>query len=1295
MKVLKWKFILIFSLGLIAACGDDNNEAPNDSQPPKSQPPAAQPKAVAPPAPKNVTASDIKPNAITISWSQSDGTKSYRVYKNGSLTKQTDSGVTQVVISEGIEQSTQYSFVLEACNDAGCSRSAPIKATTSDWPALNLKATEITSNSVKLSWDAISNMTYSVSQTSAGKEEVIASSIMTASYVVTGLSIDSSYQFSVKGCENASCTAQSRLTTQTQTIVPSKPGAITLNNANYNSVSISWGSVKYASNYQIKRDGKLLTQDDTSALTFIDDSVSGGTTYQYQVLACNKMGCSAPSELQATPPEQSIITKLDAVSVSTISLSWNAVQNKSHYRIYRLFSDGSQPILVATTGGQKYTIIDLTSATSYQFQIQACDTQSCQQQDDITVSTAQYQIILPSNITAVDTSVTTKTITLSWTPSARTDYYRLHRDAVLLAHGRITQSSFSDEQLTPNTKYIYTIKACNIDGCSAPKIVEVSTSALPTPTEKPQIPLPPTATILGSTKVLLSWKDDTSATSYTLFRNSVEVTGNIKTNSIENANLTKNTAYQYRINACNSIGCSDQSAATSITTQVEDLLTIKVTGFDAASGQYIPLNIYTQESAHSIFLDRFNKTYNNGEFIYSRKIYSNGRYGTTLRGSATNGQTCVSNKTGFNRLTGGQNVAVNINCETRVTFSFTYSTVQRVYQKNSTFLSLQPSATKTDGTSINAKAVLYSSSNEEVATVDENTGVITQHKPGNTQIRIRPKLGFYTASPVSYELRITDTNAPVVFQKNEVGQSIMQQPLATFQTLAPGAKTIVRAFFTALSSTDTTHPAVTAEISTDNKTIKKEMTCPNKAKVGPFDSPNYQKADACYAIFSKSESMEVIKPKMRLLIRSEDEQIQTSFPEVSSNAYIKLVMVPIKVNGQSQPMQTIQDIKDVIKRVMPLSQVNVTIREPYEYQGNYNGYPVETNDWGPFFTEIDQLRRTESDGKTHYYGMMPSRCFGVVGLGFTRGLTAIGIGSGCGSTSLKQTLIHELGHNLSLGHASCGTQATDPFWLNDDGWKGASKGQLSPEPLFDKKPEVLFATGTNGINNTDVMGYCGGEWLSKYHVNKISLYIANKDAYITRSSGSKRIANQNTHGLIVSGIIENNKVIMEPIILTDNTTYTENNGEYRMIFITESGTQIEHRFSPLQFDHEPNKLGISETIPVIQDIDKILFYHNEQLLDFELKGMQAQLKNRHISQFKGSVPIEIKRNVSTTDVIWNNIQYPWMTLIYLSDTHQKHVITLNKIGGNFTTDYFNDKSAGEIIVSVSDGLNNLQLKQSL
>ena len=118
-------------------------------------------------------------------------------------------------------------------------------------------------------------------------------------------------------------------------------------------------------------------------------------------------------------------------------------------------------------------------------------------------------------------------------------------------------------------------------------------------------------------------------------------------------------------------------------------------------------------------------------------------------------------------------------------------------------------------------------------------------------------------------------------------------------------------------------------------------------------------------------------------------------------------------------------------------------------------------------SEIDAIRVMEG-GTGYYMGGLPQYLqdeLSIAGLAFRPGRTSL-------ARLRSITIAHELGHNMSLRHAPCGSASRpDPGFPTRDGTIGAWGYNPSDKSLV--APEA-----------SDLMSYCGPKWISEYSFTK-------------------------------------------------------------------------------------------------------------------------------------------------------------------------------------------------------------------
>ncbi len=345
--------------------------------------------------PSNLSAVNLTPTSVSLSWSAIQGAFSYTVqYRvNGTTTWTTVTGITGTsTVLSALAESTVYQWRVKA----SCSTYSSVATfntggsgnnTACSQPS-NLMAVNLTPTSVALNWSAIQDaFSYTVQYRVNGTTTwTTVTGITGTSVELTGLAESTVYQWRVK----ASCSTYSSVATfntggSGNNTACSQPSNLMAVNLTPTSVTLSWSAIQEAFSYAVQyRVNGTTTWTLVSAITGTSTVLTGlaeNTTYQWRVKAsCSTYSsiatfltggtnvgggnggtsCSAPSN-----------TNTLSVGLSSATVEWEPVGEAVDYTVeVRLFTASSYDV-VGTVTQPGITITGLQPGMEYVWRVKA------------------------------------------------------------------------------------------------------------------------------------------------------------------------------------------------------------------------------------------------------------------------------------------------------------------------------------------------------------------------------------------------------------------------------------------------------------------------------------------------------------------------------------------------------------------------------------------------------------------------------------------------------------------------------------------------------------------------------------------------------------------------------------------------------------------------------------------------------------------------------------------------------------------------------------------------------------
>lgn len=343
-------------------------------------------------------------------------------------------------------------------------------------------------------------------------------------------------------------------------------------------------------------------------------------------------------------------------------------------------------------------------------------------------------------------------------------------------------------------------------------------------------------------------------------------------------------------------------------------------------------------------------------------------------------------------------------------------------------------------------------------------------------------------------------------------------------------------------------PAVTVEASGVGVTQTLTAIAPTQIPV----SVNYQSLNNSYRLQLPAALM---RAGLQLSIRVNGELLRTLVPQFASQNKLAVLLVPFSLgSGNDAITANLPEpatLASQIKSFLPLAEVDVRTRAPYQLKsavGNTTAYTM--------LAELADLRAAENSA-VYYYGYFKSAmgdgCCG--GLGYLPGYAAVGVDSDL----TGQTMVHELGHNLSLQHINCGNPT------NFDGlypYTGTSTGSLGINAALTELRQP------NSFR--DVMSYCSPKHISDYHYEKAQDYLIAKPSptFTTAAEQMPQVAALPERTLYVSGSVDTaGQLQLRTLLPVNRAAVYYPPSEWLFILVNAAGQRVEVQPLMLEYGH--------------------------------------------------------------------------------------------------------------------------------
>ena len=423
-------------------------------------------------------------NAITLTWNADNTAESYNIYDEGGNKIGQTGGNTFTI--DGLETATRYCFSVSAVNETGEGATAEVCTTTITEVPQNLVARSTDATTINLSWNYVEGAT---SYRAYLGGQLVATDITTTSCDITGLVTGNYYCYSVAAVNEGGESFKSVLACAEAGDIQLEMCNITLTlydlpwgdgwrqgskitvsygessvdfktptydaetsayKETYHTLSIpkgtevtvtyTRGANEFAGYYENSFDVKC--ENGTVLLVTNAEELLGGETFTF-VADCTPKAPNAP------------VLIANAISSSSIALSWNEVATATSYNVYQ---GGNKIATVATTS---YNVEGLSANTEYCFTVKAVN--EVGESEASNEACEKTLLATPTNLVA--TANGENTIVLTWDAVAGATSYKIYSGETAIA--TVTETTYTKELLIAGTEYCYSVSAVNEDGESA------------------------------------------------------------------------------------------------------------------------------------------------------------------------------------------------------------------------------------------------------------------------------------------------------------------------------------------------------------------------------------------------------------------------------------------------------------------------------------------------------------------------------------------------------------------------------------------------------------------------------------------------------------------------------------------------------------------------------------------------------------------------------------------------------------------------------------------------------------
>jgi hypothetical protein len=401
---------------------------------------------------------------------------------------------------------------------------------------------------------------------------------------------------------------------------------------------------------------------------------------------------------------------------------------------------------------------------------------------------------------------------------------------------------------------------------------------------------------------------------------------------------------------------------------------------------------------------------------------------------------------------------------------------------------------------------------------------------------------------------------------------------------------------------------------------------------------------------------------------AESDEADNAFPasgtplalDVRTTSTFSVRLIPVRQSANGSVGNVSSANKDefltTTMKIHPLAAYDADVRATYTTSAPAVDVSNSNGAWTTILGELQTLRNAEGSSR-YYYGVLHSSyTSGVAGIGYIGGRAALGwdyLPSGA------DVAAHEWGHNWGRQHSPCG-------------------GASSPDPNY---PYANAAIGVYGFDlttstlkpptATDVMGYCGNQWISDYTYRGVLDYRAASPMVASAFSQAMQPC------LLVWGRIVDGQPVLEPAFeVVTRPSLPAHDGPYTVEGSDDAGSRVfSLSFTPEQVADDPRgDQHFSFAVPLRSE-------RAIQVAALRMAGGGRETTTRRSYRMTAqtqSAPVVIEAHRSAPGRValrWDAISHP---MVMVRDANTGEVLSLARGG---TAELFTERTDLDLLVS--------------